>query len=473
MRVIYLIATILLAFIFILWFDAVGFGEKTYLLCFLLIFYIPVTLSSHRLPVRIPFTLSIFVSLFLFLLAFLKLIEIKDALTVSLFLNLSVVLFIIVRFFNKKEEKNISENLENTSKRCHDMAEKSEKIKLNLDILEKKSLEVSSLYESIKSTSQSLNIDSFFSILADFVKTHFDFESLSLIILEEDQKNDLQKFNILRLKKLKALQEYSTDFSEELNEDEKVLMEHFVKKDTPILLVSGGGNYFLPSIVKNKDIEIIASFPLKVKKELIGVFTILEFNPTDFDNFLILSEQITLEVEKIKLYTEIQKMIITDMLTGLYTRKYFMEKAEEERDRAAEFNLTFSVLMIDIDNFKNYNDQYGHLAGDIMLKVFADTLKNNLREIDIIARYGGEEFILLLPDTDQKGAIVVAERLRSAIEDLKVNLGERMVSTTISIGVSFFPYNTKDLHQLVEKADIALYRAKKEGKNRVITYRIV
>ncbi|GIX40554.1 MAG: hypothetical protein KatS3mg129_0287 [Leptospiraceae bacterium] len=163
-------------------------------------------------------------------------------------------------------------------------------------------------------------------------------------------------------------------------------------------------------------------------------------------------------------------MAITDPLTNLYNRRYIIETLNtllyiSERNKGE-----LAILMIDIDNFKNFNDEYGHQIGDEVLKIVAKVLKQSIRKSDIVGRFGGEEFIIILPNTNQKYAFKVAEKVRKNIENIHYkNFGlENIPKITISIGISIFPLHGYSYDHLLRKADEALYQAKKSGKNRTM-----
>ena len=126
--------------------------------------------------------------------------------------------------------------------------------------------------------------------------------------------------------------------------------------------------------------------------------------------------------------------------------------------------------MVDIDFFKTYNDKYGHLTGDQILREIAGIIKDNIREIDIIGRYGGEEFCVVLPDTDNGGAGYVAERIRSAVEEATIKAYDTTVKATVSLGIAVYPQDGKEMTELIDKADWALYRAKKQGRNQICAF---
>ncbi|MBI4057463.1 MAG: diguanylate cyclase [Elusimicrobia bacterium] len=161
---------------------------------------------------------------------------------------------------------------------------------------------------------------------------------------------------------------------------------------------------------------------------------------------------------------------ITDELTGLYNFRYFQEELKNETERARRYERHLSVLLIDIDHFKHYNDTHGHEMGNVVLKTTAQALRETLRPSDFLARYGGEEFVAFLTDTDKTQGQRVAERVREAIDACQFPGEEKQPGgkLTISLGGATFPENTKVAKDLVEKADKALYEAKHRGRNRVV-----
>jgi diguanylate cyclase (GGDEF)-like protein len=159
-----------------------------------------------------------------------------------------------------------------------------------------------------------------------------------------------------------------------------------------------------------------------------------------------------------------------DGLTGLLNNRCFREALETELSRAKRYSHPFSLVFMDLDHFKQYNDTHGHLAGDQLLKELAEILTVNSRAVTVLARYGGEEFVAMVPETPKKGALVYAERLRRTVEEHRFRGGESqpLGKVTISAGVSSFPEDGTEGPALIERADEALYEAKKAGRNRVI-----
>lgn len=173
-------------------------------------------------------------------------------------------------------------------------------------------------------------------------------------------------------------------------------------------------------------------------------------------------------LESAELFHRTQELAIHDGLTGLYTKGYFLERLKDECRRTLRQNRKFSVLMLDIDHFKQYNDEFGHTAGDIVLKELSECLADYFKDKPgLTSRFGGEEFCVILGGHDKKEASVLAEGLRLKIEGIRIFLRRQETSITVSIGVSTFPTDTSDEIEMVMKADRAMYEAKRAGRNRV------
>jgi len=170
---------------------------------------------------------------------------------------------------------------------------------------------------------------------------------------------------------------------------------------------------------------------------------------------------------KAKLYRDLDRRSRTDGLTGLSRRGPFEERLRNEVARATSFRSTFSILMIDIDHFKNLNDSYGHQVGDEVLRTVSQRLKEGLYETDFIARYGGEEFVCLLPRSDPNGLLVKADQLRARVANQSFVIGVEAINVTISIGIAHFPRDGATAEAVMAAADRALYAAKAAGRNRV------
>lgn len=222
-------------------------------------------------------------------------------------------------------------------------------------------------------------------------------------------------------------------------------------------------------ISEYKDYTVL---PLMMRKKNIGYLVARDIKGTDLDKFHILAQQFLLGIKRAFLYKRLQEFTITDSLTQAFNRRYFLERFNEELERSKNFKYSFSFLMMDIDHFKDYNDRYGHLVGDAILKAVARTIRDNIRQIDFMGRYGGEEFSVILTETDKEKALFVAERIRQAVEAKNIRAYDEELKVTISIGISTFPADAADSRLLIDRADWALYQAKHKGRNRVCIYKI-
>jgi diguanylate cyclase (GGDEF)-like protein len=184
----------------------------------------------------------------------------------------------------------------------------------------------------------------------------------------------------------------------------------------------------------------------------------------------IVTNQLSLQLARVRFYQAVESMAVTDSLTGLFVRRYFMELAVEELQRSRRHELSCACLLVDLDEFKRKNDTYGHLAGDVVLREVAQLLRRNLREVDLIARLGGEEFVLLLIETGAEHAMAVADRLRQLVELHPIRAYDEVLRQTISMGIAIFPDDGEELQQLIDRADQALYAAKRAGRNRVLNW---
>ncbi len=164
----------------------------------------------------------------------------------------------------------------------------------------------------------------------------------------------------------------------------------------------------------------------------------------------------------------LEKLAVTDGLTSIYNRRYLMDALEKEFQRAKRYGESFAVILIDVDHFKNVNDNFGHQMGDFVLRELAQILFQQLRGTDTVGRYGGEEFVIILPGTDLQGAASLADRVRCLVEQHPFRWGDAFARITLSAGVVAYPHPLlQSMDDVVQQADAALYRAKKQGRNAV------
>lgn len=184
------------------------------------------------------------------------------------------------------------------------------------------------------------------------------------------------------------------------------------------------------------------------------------------------AQQIAMALEKALLFEQTKELSITDELTGIFNRRYFNQCFDRELQRCKRYNHPLGVVMLDIDQFKRYNDLNGHLLGDEVLKQVARILESNLRKADIIARYGGEEFVILLPEISKLQAVRVADKLRKKVERAAFpnEATQPKGKLTISLGIAIYPEDAQSQEKLLRLADAALYEAKSAGRNCVVCH---
>jgi diguanylate cyclase (GGDEF)-like protein len=224
-------------------------------------------------------------------------------------------------------------------------------------------------------------------------------------------------------------------------------------------------------VVLDQEVRSILAAPLPVHgQEAIGVLCVQSPRPGAYnvDHLSVLTtiaQQAAVAVENARNY----QLATVDQLTHLYLRDFFMRKLSEEQARASRYGNSFSVVMVDLDRFKQINDRLGHLAGDRYLQKIGGVIQDTMRAADIPCRWGGEEFAILLPETDRGGARAIAERLQERVGRLRMMIGDAVVQTTVSAGIACYPGDAAGgLQSLLERADRALYAAKQAGRDRIV-----
>ena len=205
----------------------------------------------------------------------------------------------------------------------------------------------------------------------------------------------------------------------------------------------------------SKSVLVFTALDITIQKEAQG-----EFIKTQV-KLIQQTERLEKAQEKLKL------LAATDPMTKLYNRRYFSEISTTHFDLAMRATTPLSLIMIDIDHFKKVNDTYGHEVGDDVIIFLSNTLKEQSRKSDIVSRWGGEEFLILFPNTDVKGAEIIAQKIRKTIENSRIKIEDTEIMFTISIGLAYINKEDTKIENLIKRADDALYRSKEEGRNRV------
>ncbi len=226
-----------------------------------------------------------------------------------------------------------------------------------------------------------------------------------------------------------------------------------------------------PYIMRTKCKSILCS-PFMHKGNLAGILYMENnlstdaFTPERLNMLRMFSAQAAISIENARLF----ELATTDGMTKLYVHRYFQLLLDKEIKRSGRHNRKFSLIMMDIDNFKSFNDTYGHQLGDEVLKDVALVVKKNTRAEDVSARYGGEEFVVILPETDAQQAMIAAEKIRTSVAALEIPYEDQKLKVTISLGVSTYPEHAIEKDVLIHAADTALYTSKRSGKNCVSLY---
>ncbi|HZA80288.1 MAG TPA: diguanylate cyclase, partial [Actinomycetes bacterium] len=219
------------------------------------------------------------------------------------------------------------------------------------------------------------------------------------------------------------------------------------------------------------------SVPLLAQGKVLGVLSLYDredgepFTLGDAEGLTAFAVQAAVAIENVQLHAEAERLSVTDPLTGAWNYRYFKRRFEQEIERSRRFGRVLALLMLDIDHFKSVNDRFGHQRGDEVLVELARRVTGSVRDIDTFARYGGEEFVLILPETNLEGGLAVAEKLRLATHRTRfcTEAQEDGISLTVSIGVACFPEHATSPEELLRAADEALYEAKLQGRDRVVT----
>lgn len=329
------------------------------------------------------------------------------------------------------------------------------------------------LTEFSHTLSSALDTEELFKTIVDQTTSILHAEKGSLMLLDEES-GDL-KIRTIKGMNPKIVQGYRIQTGEGIAgrvlEDGLPLAVQNMETDPRVLL---------PKRARYKTSSFI-SVPIKLNHRTIGVINVADkvnepvFSDKDLQIALTISGFASMAIERSEFYRrseEFRQISITDPLSGLLNRRYFQERLAEEMERSKRHKLPLSLIIMDIDNFKKFNDLHGHLAGDEAIRLVGSSLRNNIRTIDVAARYGGEEFTVILPQTTKTDATQIAQRVCMEIEKnaLITNDQNRTFGITVSIGLATFPEDAEALEDLFKHADRALYSAKAAGKNRVVVY---
>lgn len=327
------------------------------------------------------------------------------------------------------------------------------------------------LYQVTASLSKKMDLDATLKAMKQLFRKMFQFEHYVLLLLDNSSQ-ELRMRSWFGFRKLQQHRDaFGLDesiFGEALQKNKKIYIADLAKPHRKYT--------YYPALRTNKGSLLCLPLRSDTTDEPLGTILLYRREPHAFsENELHLLEKIgehlARVIDKILIFQKAKELSITDELTKIFNRRYFYERFEREMLRSQRYNRQLSVIMVDIDHFKMFNDTHGHLHGDDVLRDVAKILEASLRKADIVARFGGEEFVILLPEIDLSHAKTVAEKLRRAVASHQFPLAhtQPMGRVTISLGVASFPEDALRGRELLQLADEALYLAKRRGRNQVAT----
>ncbi len=384
--------------------------------------------------------------------------------------------FYIVYRIGQKNLNKIHAESQWVKKAADELRQDEQKSLREQDRLEHEVGEIVSLFELAREFNECIDFNEIVRVLSKEVFSRIPFERGKLVFLDEDflpgewVASEMLWQNQAQVADAVKMQEFTLEREVAGRLAKKQTLSRF---DTPAEDTEG--------LLKGHSIHFpLWVFPLVVGGEVTAAFWVEGARREDFGKFEIIASQLALHVKKVKLYNKVKELSIVDGLTQLFVRRHFLERFRDELIRSMKYRLSMVVMMLDIDQFKKYNDAYGHLVGDVALRQVAQTIREVIRRVDIASRYGGEEFAIVLPETDRQGGLDAAERIRSRIAKRLFRAYDEDTRLTISVGLTFFPDNLEQgfeenssddiVSTLLKQADEALYRAKEEGRNHVVSY---
>ena len=310
-----------------------------------------------------------------------------------------------------------------------------------------------------------LNLEEISAVLIDRLPSVFLIDYFTLFLYDQDKR----KLNLMCHNHPEIESSFSISLSNSQIMEAAVLRGQYIREQ----------DFSTSSYYRGADNPLFkkgyfVSIPLMIEKEVVGVLNINDvdqdsFNVGDLGFILNLSELIAMSISNAVLYEQIKKLAVTDGLTGISNRPNMEQSLLNEFGRSMRYNSPLSIVLLDVDHFKEVNDSYGHQKGDEILVTFASILKKFCRANDIAARYGGEEFLMILPQSNAQGAFKIAERVREEIMKMSFVGNDSKFSVTTSCGVAELNRDCmKNIDQLINVADNAMYEAKNSGRNKTI-----
>lgn len=310
---------------------------------------------------------------------------------------------------------------------------------------------------------KALTYEKVFEIFSKIIQSIFHYSGFAMYLLEEGEPS------MLRVRAVDS--PYSQPLSDCSIEIRDSVLSLSAKEKRAVLVED---LLLVEEVVipKERHLRSIAVMPIIFEGKVLGVFFVAHSSPgflmdEDLRILSILANHAAICLRNVELHEHASLLAITDSLSGLYTQRYFLEQLDNFLIRVKHESKQLSVIILDVDFFKQVNDTYGHPQGDLLLRQMSGIIKEAVRNVDLAARYGGDEFCVILFDTDKTAGIVTAERIRAAVEQYEFVLKGQIVRITISGGVATYPEDCQTRKDLIQKADDFLYEAKQSGRNKV------
>jgi diguanylate cyclase (GGDEF)-like protein len=330
--------------------------------------------------------------------------------------------------------------------------------------------DLSVLYRVNQMVSSTIVPEELYNVLVDVVVETLGFQEFALLVFDEESRR-LRVKVASGFKDNQKIKELTFGLGEGICGQVAKTRESIYIRDT-----SKDSSYLHYKGEKMEEGSFL-SLPIISHNRLLGVMNFSRpgtdsFSSMDVQLLNSLASQVGVAIENARLYAKTKDLSVTDELTHIYNRRHFQTMLQMELKRARRFNRNVSLLMVDVDHFKKYNDTHGHMEGDRVLEEIAKILSENVREVDTVARYGGEEFSIILTHTTSDEATQVAKKLCRLVEGhpFKYEKNTKHAQVTISVGVANFPENAENLEELINHADMALYEAKGSGRNQVVRF---
>jgi diguanylate cyclase (GGDEF)-like protein len=380
--------------------------------------------------------------------------------------NILIAFYLFKKNFNRKYQ--IVYQIQDLQEKLNILNEQNSHELKNSLALKAKIIRYNSLKKVVEEINENLDLDSVANSLASIAFSVIaNNKGMGVLYLVDNQT---QKLSLFKTKK--------EDKKLVIKVKEGNIFDFWVLRHSSPLLIEDIKKDFRFDLEKLKaqderQVSSLISAPLISDRSLLGILKLDHPQPgfytQDDLRFLVtICDLGAVALENSQLFQKTQDLAIHDGLTSLYTKGYFLERLKEECKRDTHQRTVFSLLMLDIDFFKNYNDKFGHTAGDIVLKNLSHNITESLKDLNtIISRFGGEEFCIILHGIDKKRAYTVADTLRQRIANEKIILRRQETNITVSIGIAAFPLDAVAEDELILKSDRAMYEAKQKGRNQV------